>query len=179
MIIVFFEIILLLYKLKPNILHLVTIQPILLGGIAARFIGINKIVYAISGIRSYFLSHNLKLAIRRQIILKSYRFALNTKRRIVIFSKSYRSIFCSQKNAHYQNQETIIIPGSGLDLKKFNYSKIPMGKPNVLMASRLLVSKGVYEFINAAKILKRKGLKINFQLVGKPDKSNPLTIKKV
>ena len=38
--------------------------------------------------------------------------------------------------------------------------------------------KGVYEFINAAKILKRKGLEINFQLVGKPDKSNPLAISK-
>ena len=174
---VFFEIILLLYKLKPNILHLVTIQPILLGGIAARFVGINKIVYAISGLGHTFLSHNLKLAIRRQIILKIYRFALNTKRRIVIFQNPTDQSLLS-KECSLSESETIIIPGSGLDLKKFNYSKIPIGKPNVLMASRLLKSKGVYEFINAAKILKRKGLEINFQLVGKPDKSNPLSISK-
>ena len=45
---VFRQIIFLLKKLKPDILHLVTIQPILLGGIAAKMIGIKNIVYAVS-----------------------------------------------------------------------------------------------------------------------------------
>ena len=45
-----------------------------------------------------------------------------------------------------------------------------------MLASRLLVSKGVREFIGAAKILKKKGFKIKFQLDGKPDKANPLAI---
>ena len=61
--------------------------------------------------------------------------------------------------------------------KKFNYSKIPMGKPNILMASRLLKSKGVYEFINAVKIIKKQKLNARFVLVGDLDEENPSGIK--
>ena len=46
------------------------------------------------------------------------------------------------------------------------------------MASRLLVSKGVIEFVKAAQIIKDKGLKIKFQLVGEPDIYNPSAISK-
>ena len=46
------------------------------------------------------------------------------------------------------------------------------------MASRLLISKGVREFVQAAQILKKKGIKVNFQLIGEPDISNPTAIKK-
>lgn len=174
---IFFKILNLINKLKPNILHLVTIQPILIGGIAARIMGIKKIVYAISGLGHTFLSENLITKIRRLLILKSYQLALGGKNRKVIFQNPKDHALLS-KVCSLSNKETIIIPGSGVDLKKFNYSKIPESNPIVMMASRLLVSKGVYEFIEAAKIVQKKGLKIKFQLVGKPDKSNPLTIKK-
>ena len=175
LIIVFFEIILLLYKLKPNILHLVTIQPNILGGIAARIVGINKVVYAISGLGHTFLSKNLNSSILRFFLLKAYRFAFATKNRIVIFQNSSDLDFLSKK-CLLSSKEVILIPGSGVDLNKFAYSELPNSIPIVLMASRLLISKGIYEFINAAKIIKEKNIKIKFQLAGKPDKYNPLSI---
>ena len=172
---VFVEIIILLFRLKPDILHLVTIQPIILGGIAARIVGINQVVYAISGLGHTFLSKNLNSSILRFFVLKVYRFALATKNRIVIFQNPSDLALLS-KESSLSSSETIIIPGSGVDLNKYTYSELPKSMPTILMASRLLISKGIYDYINASKILKKKGLKVEFLLAGKPDKSNPLSI---
>ncbi len=172
---VFFQILILLAKIKPNILHLVTIQPVLLGGIAARIIGIDKLVFAISGLGHTFLSNNFFSSTRRFLILKIYKFALAHKKRIVIFQNSSDHDFLSKK-CSISSSESIIIPGSGVDLEKFKYSELPNCIPTILMASRLLISKGIYEFIDAAKIIKSKNLKVKFQLAGKPDLYNPLSI---
>ncbi len=172
---VFLKIIFLLFKLRPKILHLVTIQPILLGGIAARIVGIKKIIYAVSGLGHSFLSENLSTSVRRNFITLMYRIALNNKNRIVIFQNQSDLEFLS-KACSLSSSEITLIHGSGVNLETFVYSDLPKSVPIVLMASRLLKSKGVYEFVNAAKILKKEGFNIKFQLVGKPDNSNPLAI---
>ena len=105
-----------------------------------------------------------------------YRIALCNKNRIVIFQNPTDLKFLS-KTCSLDSSEVTLINGSGVNLEKFVYSDLPRSTPTILMASRLLKSKGVYEFVNAARILKKKGLDIKFQLVGKPDKSNPLAIK--
>ena len=46
----------LLVCLKPEIVHLVTIKPVLYGGIAARFTSVKKIVAAVSGLGTLFLA---------------------------------------------------------------------------------------------------------------------------
>jgi len=52
----------------------------------------------------------------------------------------------------------------------------PVGEPVVTFASRLLRDKGVVEFVEAARILKKKGLRAGFWLVGDADPDNPATI---
>ena len=68
-----------------------------------------------------------------------------------------------------------LIKGSGIDLGKFTSTKEPKEVFNVMMISRLLKDKGVYEFIEAAKILKSLDSKINMILVGDLDE-NPMSI---
>ena len=170
-----FDIFHLLLNIKPDILHLVTIQPIIMGGIAAKILGSRRVVYAISGLGHAFLSETILSSIRRFIIINLYRLALSTNNRFVIF-QNLSDFSLLSKVCSLSKSESIILPGSGVDLKKFTYSELPESSPIILMASRLLISKGVKEFIGAAKILKKKGFKIKFQLVGKPDKANPLAI---
>jgi len=174
---VFFKVIFLLLKIKPDILHLITIQPIILGGIAAKFVGIRKVVFAISGLGHAFLSETWITNLRRYFILKLYSFALSIKNRIVIF-QNRKDLLLLSKVCSLESNEIYLFDGSGVDLNKFCFTKIPDTTPIVLMASRLLISKGVREFANAAKIITEKDLKIKFQLVGKPDESNPLSISK-
>ena len=127
-------------------------------------IGIKNIVYAVSGLDILFYE-NISSSIRRFFIIILYRLALTNKNRMVIFQNP-QDLTLLSKRCSLSSSEVIVINGSGVDLKKFTFSEVPKSNPTVLMASRLLISKGVYEFIDAAKMINKKGLKIKFQLVG-------------
>ena len=174
---IFLKLITLISEVKPDILHLVTIQPVLLGGIAARICRVKNVVYSISGLGHAFLQKNLLTSIRRHLILKIYHISLSIKKRIIIF-QNYSDLSLLSKSCSLCPSEVILLPGSGVNLKKYKFKELSDNIPIILMASRLLVSKGVYDFIDAAKIIKKRGLKIRFQLAGKPDEFNPLSISK-
>ena len=66
----------------------------------------------------------------------------------------------------------------GVDLKLFSYSKINNKIPVVIMASRIIADKGVYEFIEAIKYIKKLNFKAKFYLAGNLDYDNPSFISK-
>src|SRR5690606_32514140 len=69
-----------------------------------------------------------------------------------------------------------MIRGMGVDLARFNPS-LPQNKiPEILMPCRMLYTKGVAEFVEAAKILGEKNIIANFTLMGDPDQANPASI---
>ena len=167
----------LLVNIKPDILHLVTMQPIIFGGIAAKLFKTKRVIYSISGLGHVFLFKTFFASLRRFFVINFYRLALSNKPRIVLFQNSSDQIFL-KKLCSLLDSEMILIPGSGVDTNKYKYTDLPKTEPTILMASRLLKSKGVSEFVQASRILKKKGYKINFQLIGKPDTSNPTAIAK-
>ena len=63
--------------------------------------------------------------------------------------------------------------GSGIDLKKFSNFEEPKGTPIVCFAARLLKDKGVYEFVSAARLLKKQNFQVRFWLAGSLDSNNP------
>ena len=64
-----------------------------------------------------------------------------------------------------KKQNTFRVWGSGIDLEDFTPKPIPDSK-FFLMISRLLIEKGVYEFIQAASIIKKKYPDVIFRLIG-------------
>jgi len=72
--------------------------------------------------------------------------------------------------------KTRLISGSGVDLKDFPVLPEPDQIPVVVMASRLLKDKGVHEFVEAARILRSRGVDARFQLIGDPDPGNPVSV---
>ena len=63
-----------------------------------------------------------------------------------------------------------MIRGSGADLSQYCLTPLPRGVPVVLLAARLLVDKGVREFVQSAQILRQRGLSskdVRFVVVGK------------
>ena len=73
-----------------------------------------------------------------------------------------------------QAQSSIIL-GSGVNLERFKPSLNSENSDslNFGLASRMLWSKGVREFINAGKSLLNSGYKAEFHVIGSPDKYNP------
>jgi len=162
-------------KVRPDIVHLVTIKPVLYGGIAARFTAVKSIVAAVPGLGFVFVAKGIKAQIRRWIVAILYFMALRQKKIKVIFQNpdDKKTILAI---TGLPESKTIMIRGSGVDLSQYVHKPLPDGVPIVVLAARLLRDKGVREFIEAAKILRNKGYEARFCLVGEPDLQNPSSV---
>ena len=80
------------------------------------------------------------------------------------------------KVANLSPDKVIIIEGSGVDLSEYTRTPLPKGLPIVVMAARLLRDKGIYEFVEAAELLKNRGVKAQFWLAGDRDEGNPASV---
>jgi glycosyltransferase involved in cell wall biosynthesis len=169
------EIIKLFRAVKPDLVHLITIKPILLGGIAARIVGINGVIAAISGLGYVFIDKGLIASTRRWAVKVLYRISLGHKNLRVI-CQNLTDLNYIQKTASLPNRSLTVIDGSGVSLQKFQYTVDTNKIPKVIMASRMLKDKGVLEFVEAAKIIQNSGIQAAFILVGSPDPGKPTSI---
>lgn len=171
----FWRIVTVFRKVKPDLVHLVTIKPVLLGGIAARLVGIGAVVAAVPGLGYVFLDRGWASRMRRKIVAGLYRLALGHRNLKVIFQNpDDRDSLMRLTGLPASKVE--MIRGSGVDLDVFRYTPLPEGTPIVLMAARLLADKGVREFVEAARILHKAGRVIRCCIVGTPDPANPSSI---
>jgi glycosyltransferase involved in cell wall biosynthesis len=171
----FFEIFSLLRELSPNIVHLITIKPVLLGGIAARMLSVTAVVSAVSGLGFVFVKDGVIARLRRGVISFLYRLALGHPNQKVIFQNVDDQSKLS-KLAALPTDQSVLIHGSGIDLSIYSMKLLPKGMPTVLLAARLLGDKGVREFVRAAELVNKMERHARFVLVGKVDPLNPASI---
>jgi glycosyltransferase involved in cell wall biosynthesis len=174
----FGEIYRILKEVNPEIAHFVTIKPVLYGGIASRFLNIGKKVFSISGLGFIFIKQGFKASIVRMLIKTMYRFALGGKNSHVIVQNPDDKLVVS----YIVNVPITLIRGSGVNLSQYEYIEEKNENIKVSMACRLLKDKGVFEYIEAAKIIKNLKFKIEncgnieFELYGDIDIDNPASL---
>ena len=161
-------------SLKPNLVHSVTIKPVLYGGIAARLSRVNNMVFAVSGLGLVFVAEGMAAKVRRWVISRLYAFALGVKNSKVIFQNPVDKQVL-QKAVGLSESHCTMIKGSGADLSTYSMQPEPESI-SVVMAARLLKEKGVCQFVEAARLLKQRGVNASFKLVGEPDPGNPNTV---
>ena len=159
-------------RLRPDLVHLITIKPVLYGGIAARLAGIPVVVAAVSGLGTVFVAHAGLARVRRRLVSMLYRLALNHKRLAVIFQNPDDRDGLLSIGA-LRDDQARMIRGSGVNLADYSVVPEPEGKPVVVMAARLLRDKGLLEFVEAARLLKSRGVAVVMRLIGSPDPGNP------
>ncbi|WP_407363168.1 glycosyltransferase family 4 protein [Pseudomonas luteola] len=168
----------LFWKVRPSIVHLVTIKPVLYGSIASRFSPVKGVVAAISGLGYVFLAKGYKAGLVRFLVSLLYKVALGRKRLIVIFqNESDRNVFFEKNIINYKR--TVLIKGSGVDLNVFSPKPEPKGEKTVVFAARLLKDKGVVEFFDAISILESRSVKANYLIAGDIDPGNPTSLTKM
>ena len=161
-------------KVYPDLIHNVTLKPILFTTLISFLTPKIKVVNAVSGLGYLFTSD-------RSSLTKRYLFLL-------------LRIILKRKNAHYifQNKQDVIIfkrlglksnytliKGSGVDAKKFSYTPPQEKGPiKILCTARMLKDKGIMELITACKLLIEKGKHFQLTLLGKIDLENPSHITK-
>jgi len=151
---IFFQLIV----IKPYIVHLVTVKPIIYGGIICRILNLNAL-FAVTGLNyiNYIFGNKKKLINKILIIFfkKIYNFIFKNKKSKIILQNNDDYLYFI-KNYKIKKNNIYRIKGSGVNLKKFSFKKIPSGIPKIIFPARMLLDKGFYEFINASKIVNQK-----------------------
>jgi glycosyltransferase involved in cell wall biosynthesis len=165
-----------IYRLeRPDIVHHVALKPAIYGTLAARITGVGRIVNAFGGLGHLFSSTDFKTRIIRNLI--------SILLRVTFLGKGIRLILQNPEdirkivdNNISDLSKTVLIPGAGVNLDNFRFSSVSKGVPIIMYAGRLLWSKGVGDFVQAAEILTDRGIGFRSVLVGRPDKDNPASI---
>ena len=162
-------------RLRPDAVHHITIKPNLYGTIAARVANISAIVNIFNGL-GYLFSADLQARWLRSLLLPILRRALDTPSAMTVFeSHPDREAFV--RPDLIAEERTVIISGTAVDTKVFR----PRGdgglaqnssRPVALLACRLLRDKGIIEFVEAARRLRRSGGDWRFWIAGVPDTGN-------
>lgn len=163
-------------RLKPDLVHHVTIKPVVYGTLAARLARIRGVVNAIPGLGFVFTRRGNKAALRRYFVTALYRFALaHPNMRVIFQNKEDQQAFVDNKVI--RRDQVVMIRGSGVDLNEFQASPEPPTKTIVfVLVSRMLRDKGVGEFVEAARKVRAIYPDWDFWLVGDVDPGNPSSL---
>lgn len=162
-------------RLRPDIVHNVTIKPVLYGSLAARLTGTHSVINALSGL-GYIFTDASRAKGLRALVHRIYRLALLPDCVRVIFqNRDDQGLFV--RNQLVSADKTLIIPGSGVDLDVFAPSDPPAGERiRIVLPARMLADKGVQEYVAAAVLLREQGLPVDCVLAGGLDPANPAAL---
>lgn len=160
------------YKIKPDIVHHITLKPVIYGSIISKLLGINQIVNAVSGLGYNFTKG--RKGIVQNMMINLLRFGFDRKKITVIFQNGDDELFFKELKITSDQNKIVRIKGSGVDLKQFKRAPMPdFNTIKILLPSRMLWDKGVKELREASEILAEKySDKIQFILCGLADKNN-------
>ena len=160
---------------RPDIVHHVSMQPVLYGTAAARLARVPAVVNALAGMGYVFSSSRGKAKLLRRVISGAFRLLLNHPRGRVIVQNPDDLKMLERENIVKQ-KFLVLIKGSGVDIEKFSPKDEQREIPLIVLASRMLWAKGVGEFVDAARQLRQDGVSCRIVLVGTPDPENPASI---
>lgn len=150
-------------KIKPDIVLHYTIKPNVYGTLAAAILRIPAI-NNVCGLGTVFLKGGLVSWVAKLLYKISFRFP----KKVFFQNPNDLQLFLDKKLV--AADRVALLPGSGIDLSIF--TPMPFKRNRVftfLMISRLIIDKGVLEFIEAIRMLRAKGIDARFQLLGAKD----------
>ncbi|MBM3503960.1 MAG: glycosyltransferase family 4 protein [Alphaproteobacteria bacterium] len=165
----------LMRDLKPDVVHAVTMKPVIYGGFVARLLGVPAVVHAITGLGYLFLIEGLGARLQRFLVKTLYRFALGHGNSRAIFQNP-DDLGLFRASHLVDDRRVRMIKGCGIDMTRYQPLPEPPGPVVVTFPARILGDKGVHEFVGAARQLRAEGVAARFVLVGRTDPDNPTDV---
>jgi glycosyltransferase involved in cell wall biosynthesis len=163
-----------LYRdVRPDVVHHFTIKCVIYGSLAARRVGVQRIVNSVTGLGFALLANTFKARLIRPVVLALYRHALRGTQ--VIFQNSDNRDTLAAKGI-LARSAVHVIAGDGVDTAYFTPATGESDQTNILMMARLLYPKGILEFVEAARRVRSVMPQVSFLLAGEPDPGNPESV---
>jgi glycosyltransferase involved in cell wall biosynthesis len=158
--------------LKPDVIVSYTIKNNIYGAIAARAYSI-PFIAVIPGLGNAFSSDNWL----QKLVHSLYRFAFRDIHMALFSNLENRDVFV--KNGLLNTDRCVVLDGEGVNITKFAHAPMPASPPfTFLFCARLLYSKGLGEFVAAAKLIRTKHPSTKFHILGKLADNHPEGIAK-
>jgi glycosyltransferase involved in cell wall biosynthesis len=158
-------------KHQPDVILSYTPKCNIYAGLAARLLNI-PIINNVSGLGTAFIRQNLVT----NIVKSLYIVALKKSTQVFFQNQDDLQLFIDK--GLVKKELTGLLPGSGVDLQRFSpaANKIAKDKFIFLLVARMLKDKGIVEFVEAARMLKKQYPAIECQLLGFLDVKNSSAI---
>jgi glycosyltransferase involved in cell wall biosynthesis len=161
----------LLRALKPDILHNISLKPVLLGTAASLGVSGTAVVNSLTGLGTLFIGEAQVSGVTRRAVRFALRHLLTRKRSRTVVQNPDDRAFVAALGVPLET--VMLIPGSGVDTRAL--TPLPEPPPPVTAAyvGRMLADKGVLTLIDAFSLLGKRGLALKLLLAGDCDKENP------
>jgi glycosyltransferase involved in cell wall biosynthesis len=173
-----FQLIQLMSKQRPDVVHCASPKGNLYGGLAARLTRRPALVIAVSGMGFAFSSEPGRSMVRS--------LAASIFRLVARFAYGHSNKKIIVQNTEDQRQtleatlatpdEVVLIPGSGVDVRRLSRFTAARKSEMVLFAARMVREKGVLEFAEAARIVRSSIPTWRFVMAGAADYRNPSSV---
>lgn len=155
-----------LRSLRPAIFLGYTAKPNIYGSIAAHALGI-KVINNVSGLGTAFIREDFLT----RIVTLLYKLALRRSATVFFQNRDDCDLFLG--HGIVKAAQARLLPGSGIDLDHFRPSRRrAKGDFRFLLVARLLWFKGIREYVEAARLVRKKVPEARFQLLGFLDPAN-------
>lgn len=178
----------LLHRIKPDIVHTATIKPNIFGILAAFMLRVPRRVMMLVGLGYVFApAIGLKRLLLRVTIEGLYRTAMAAAHRICVVNRDDLE-FLKRRKFAAPSKLVLIKSGIPVDGDRFNPARmdaearlkslatIGINEPALIVlmvVARLITSKGVGEYIAAARLIGERRSDVKFVLIGPNEPGNP------
>jgi len=151
-----------LRRIRPDVCLTFSIRPAIWGNMVTRLLKIPTITN-ITGTGPLFISESFVYRVARGM----YRYVLHKTKKVFFQNYDDMNLFIKRKFVTSQVAERI--PGSGVDFEKFK--PIPFEKKKddpfvFIFIGRLIKDKGIFEYIEAARVIKKEKPGVIFRVIG-------------
>lgn len=162
-----------LRRIKPVKIFAYQAKTVIYGAMAANSLGITEVYPLIAGMGTIFISDDLKSRLIRVVMTFLYKRAMKACPAVFFQNRDDEEIFRRLKIV--TSQKVVLLHGSGVNTERFAVSELPE-KPSFICISRLIRSKGVYEYLEACRLIRKEYPDARCLLVG-PYDTNPSALK--
>lgn len=162
---------------KIDVIHGFTIKCAVYGGLVSRFSSSIYSVGSVAGMGFVFISNSFLAKILRVVVKFLFRFSLDHAKSHLIVQNNDDDKFFKINSLVRENRISVIY-GSGVNCSKFklrDFRDKNNNCLNVLLPARLLWDKGIAEYVESARFLKKK-YSVNFLIAGDLDFDNPSAV---
>jgi glycosyltransferase involved in cell wall biosynthesis len=160
---------------QPDIVHLIALRSIIVGGLAARLAGVHRRVIALTGLGLLGAASDLKARLARGVIRLFIRTIADGREARYLFENRSDPVLLGL--APDDAAKVTIVGGAGVDPAVFAPQPLlPMPPLRLAMIARMLWSKGADTAVEAVRLARHAGVDVTLSLYGAPDPANPKAI---